>query len=208
VRDLWDGAEAYLQMWERANGIRTPACAGARGAIRRRGRGPLRLGRRWPALLRAAGQPQQRGRAWSWCVRGGGADVAELTRRGRVELVGSTARGRRAGGVAVGTPKRDLRGTRRAAPGVRYRRTWVYRLRGGRVAAVATTTRSLARRPRALASAMRRLAAARARSTTSRFEPRAGAARLSGRPLAGTGDGKADAALALLCRLQVSALAG
>ena len=140
------GAEAYLAMWERADGIRTPACARARGAITRMGRGPLRLGRHWPALLRAAGQPQRRGRAWSWCVRGSGADVAELTRGGRVELVGSTARLRRAGGVAIGTPRSGLRSTRTAGRGVRYLRTrhgaWAYLLRHGRVAAVATAIRS------------------------------------------------------------------
>jgi hypothetical protein len=208
VRDLWNGAEAYLEMWERADGIGTPACATSRGPVRRAGVGALRLGRRWPALLRAAGQPQQRGRAWSWCVRGGGADVAELTRRGRVELVGSTAAVRRAGGVAVGARTSELSATRRAGRGVRYRGTWVYRVRGGRVVAVATATRSLARRPRALAAAMRRVSSAKARLTAARFEPQAGAARLTGRPLAGSGDTRTDAALALLCRLQVSALAG
>jgi hypothetical protein len=211
VDDLWNGAEAYLEMWERADGIRSPACARAAGTIRRAGRGPLRLGRRWPALLRTAGQPQQRGRAWSWCVRGGGAEIAELTRRGGVELVGSTGSRRRAGGIAVGAPKRSLTGTRRAGAGVRYRGNWAYRLRGGRVTAVATASRALVRRPRALASAMRRLGAARAH-TTSQFEPspaqRPGTAQLTGRPLAGTGDENADAALALLCQLQVSALAG
>jgi hypothetical protein len=172
----------------------------------------LRLGRRWPALLRAAGQPQRRGRAWSWCVRGGGADIAELTRRGRVELVGSTAPRRRAGGVAIGAT--ELSATRRAARGIRYRRTahgaWAYRLHRGRVVAVATASRSLARRPRALAAAMRRLTSARARTTTASFEPspaqRTGAVP-TGRPLAGTGNTDTDAALALLCQLQVSALA-
>jgi hypothetical protein len=211
VRDLWNGSEAYLQMWERADGIRTPACAGSRGAVRRTGRGPLRLGGRWPALLRAAGQPQRRGRAWSWCVSGGGADVAELSRGGTVELVGSTARLRRAAGVAVGAPSSDLSATRRAARDVRYRGTWAYLIRHGRVAAVATASRSLARSPRALAAAMRRLASARATATPSRFEPGVAPPRAAvptGRPLASTGDTNTDAALTLLCQLQVSALAG
>ena len=205
VRDLWNGAEAYLEMWERANGIRTPGCFSARGAVHRKGRGPLRLGRRWPALLRAAGQPQRRGRAWSYCVRGGGAEVAELTRRGTVELVGSTASHRRAGGVTVGE--------RRAGHGVHVRSTahgaWAYLIRAGRVAAVATASRSLSRRPRALAAAMRRLASARATATTARFEPGAltRATAPTGQPLAGTGSANANAALAMLCQLQVSALA-
>jgi hypothetical protein len=223
VRDLWSGAEAYLEMWERADGIRTPRCASSAGAIRATGRGPLRLGRRWTGLLRAAGQPQHRGRAWSWCVSGAGndgrADVAELTRGGRVELVGSTAGGRSAGGVAVGAPASALRGAQRARLGVRYRRTargaWAYRIRGGRVAAVATASRSLGRRPRALAAAMRRLASASATQARPSFEPsaaqaqqRATGAQPTGVPLAGTSDPNVNAALALLCHLQVSAPAG
>jgi microsomal dipeptidase-like Zn-dependent dipeptidase len=201
VRDLWNGAEAYLEMWERANGIRTPDCFSARGAIRRNGRGPLRLGRRWPALLRAAGQPQRRGRAWSYCVRGGGADVAELTRRGKVELVGSTAPDRRAGGVAVGS--------RHSGHGVRRNGAWAYLVRHGRVVAVATASRSLAGRPRALARAMRRLTTVKARATTARFEPgTVRAAQLTGRTLAGSGSATTDAALTMLCQLQVSALTG
>ena len=47
VKDMWNGAEAYLEMWERAEGVPTPACAAPDGADRRRpGRGTLRLGAR------------------------------------------------------------------------------------------------------------------------------------------------------------------
>jgi hypothetical protein len=55
---------------------------------------------------------------------------------------------------------------------------------------------------------MHRLASAKARATTPRFEPSAapGAAAVpTGRPLAGSGNARADAALTMLCRLQVSA---
>jgi hypothetical protein len=220
IKDMWNGAEAYLEMWERAHGIRTPGCAAAAGAVGPTGRGALRLGRRWDALLRAAGQPQQRGRAWSWCVRGsrneGRADVAELTRGGTVELVGSTANGRRAGGVAVGASAGSLGAAKAAPGGVRYRATargaWAYLVRDGRVAAVATASRSLARRPSALAAAMRRLASATATQRTAPFEAsatqsrqEASGAQPTGQPLAGVGDRNVDAALAQLCRLQVSA---
>jgi hypothetical protein len=216
VADLWSGAEAYLEMWERADGIATPGCATPNGAIGATGRGPLRLRRRWDALLRAAGQPQQRGRAWSWCLSGAGndgrADVAELTRGGTVELVGSTADGRHAGGVAVGAAASELSATQSAAPGVRYRQTadaaWAYLIRDGRVAAVATASLSLARDPSGLAAAIRRLASAPATQTRSSFEPSAArqavGAPPTGLPLAGTGDPNVDAALTLLCHLQVA----
>src|SRR3954452_16919849 len=108
-RDLMDGAEAYLEMWERADGVRTPACADSDHPLTATGRGALRLGRGWRSLLRGAGQPQQRTRAWSYCVAGKrnthAADVAVLSRAGVVELVGSTAFGRGAGGVRVGAAR-------------------------------------------------------------------------------------------------------
>ena len=54
---------------------------------------------------------------------------------------------------------------------------------------------------------MRRLAGAKARATPSRFTPSAAAASApTGRALASTGNPSSDAALALLCQLQVSAL--
>jgi hypothetical protein len=218
VKDLWNGAEAYLEMWERAEGIRTPACAAPDGAVGADGVGAVRLGLGWPALLRDAGQPQQRGRAWSWCVAGDGndgrADVAELTPGGTVELVGSTARGRSAGGVAVGAPATDLVATDTAAPDVRYRHTaqatWAYLIRDGRVAAVGTASSSLARDAGALAAAMRRVGSASATQVTAPFEPGAAQAEQpstppTGQPLAGTADPTVNAALAALCHLQVSA---
>jgi hypothetical protein len=214
--DLWNGAEAYLEMWERAGGVRSPECAAPAGALEARGLGALRLGLDWPALLRAAGQPQQRTRAWTWCVAGAGneraADVAVLSDAGRVRLVGSTARGRTAAGVGVGAPARALAGTRAAGGGVRYRTTasgaWAYAVRRGRVTAVATASRALARRPQALRAAVERLAAAGATQARRAFVPSASAAAAAagppaGRTLAGTSDPRLDAALALLCSLQL-----
>jgi microsomal dipeptidase-like Zn-dependent dipeptidase len=217
ARDMWDGAESYLEMWERADGIRTRSCAAARSPITERGRGPLRLGRNWQTLLRRAGQPQQRTRAWSWCVRGKrnrrAADVAVLTRSGKVALVGSTARGRSAGGVRVGTRVSAVGTTRAAGSGVHFRRTprgaWVYVVRGGRVRAVGIASRKLARRPKQLRIAARRLLTATATSAPRTFTPsRAQAAargKLDGRTLAGASDPRLNEALALLCGLQVQA---
>ena len=167
-------------------------------------------------LLRRAGQPQQRTRAWSWCVAGklnhNAADVAELSRAGKVELVGSTARGRSAGGVLVGAPARRVRTARSAGGGVRFRATrrgaWVYAVRGGRVRAVAVASRDLARSPSALRVAVggcwpRRRPPAPQSLTPAQPQPAAGA-RLTGRTIAGTSDPKLNAALVMLCSLQVT----
>lgn len=209
ARDMWDGSEAYLEMWERADGIRTRRCADSDHPIKARGVGALRLGRGWLKLLRRAGQPQQRTRAWSWCVAGkrnrNAADVAVLSRSGKVQLVGSTARGRSAGGVRVGARSAGRGGvhflrTRRGA--------WVYSVSAGRVRAVAVASRGLARRPAALRSAMRRLLRAKASARARVFVPNAAQAgakgRLTGKPLAGTYDPRLNAALTMLCNLQAA----
>jgi hypothetical protein len=203
-RDMMDGAEAYLEMWERAEGVRTPACADSDHPLKASGRGELRLGRGWRSLLRAAGQPQQRTRAWSYCVAGkrnhSKADVAVLSAAGKVALVGSTAFGRGAGGVAVGAAKKGagvhVKRTRRGAS--------VYFVRGGRVRAVAVAGRTLARHPAALRSAMRRVLTAKASARKRVFipNPAVANARVTGKPLAGTYDPKLNAALTMLCSLQ------
>ncbi|HEY6758600.1 MAG TPA: Coagulation factor 5/8 type domain-containing protein [Baekduia sp.] len=239
VKDMWNGSEAYLEMWERAEGIQTPGCASPSGAVGASGVGALTIGQPWDTLLKAAGQPQQRDRTWSWCVSGDGndgrADVAELTPGGTVELVGSTAGGRSAGGVAVGAASNDaLPGTADAGGGVRYTvraddgGAWAYLVRDGRVTAVATASRELTGDPAALAAAMGRLAAATATQATAPFEASAtqtaeeqaaasgdaGAgvspaatpsAPLIGQPLAGSADATVNDALAALCHLQLSA---
>ena len=114
--DMWNGAEAYLRdVGARRRRSARPAAAPRRGDLRARGRGaaaPRRAtGRRCCA---APASRSSATRAWSWCVRGKrnrrAADVAVLSTAGRVELVGSTARGRSAGGIAVGAPARRLRG--------------------------------------------------------------------------------------------------
>jgi hypothetical protein len=214
AKDMWDGAEAYIEMWERADGIRSPSCNDSDHPVKAGGVGELKLGRGWVTLLRRAGQPQQRTRAWSWCVQGKAnhhaADVAVLSGAGTVQLVGSTARGRSAGGVLVGALARRVRSARSAGGGISFRPTrqgaWVYAVRSGRVSAVAVASRDLARQPAALRLAMRRLLAARASTLPRRFVPnpaQAGAAgRVTGKPLAGTSDPRLNAALTMLCSLQ------
>ncbi|WP_445149690.1 Coagulation factor 5/8 type domain-containing protein [Baekduia sp. Peel2402] len=230
VKDMWNGSEAYLEMWERAEGVATPTCAAPDGAIEATGVGALRLGRSWTALLDTAGQPQQRDRAWSYCVSGDGndgrADVAELTPAGTVELVGSTARGRSAGGIAVGSTTTAPEGVH-AVPA--NGTTYAYLVKDGVVTVAATATSGLAGDPAALAAALSRVSSARATQTTTPFEAStaqtqqaaanaaaatgdgsgasAGAgttAPLTGQPLVGAGDAKLTAALSALCHLQIS----
>ncbi len=68
IDDLGRGSEAYLQMWERADGIPT-GCRPAKAKLTRRGLAGARLGASNAALLRRAGQPKQRGaKAWRYCV--------------------------------------------------------------------------------------------------------------------------------------------
>ncbi len=209
ARDMWDGAEAYLEMWERAQGIPTRDCAISHGALSSRGLARVRLGVTWESLLRRAGQPQQRSRAWSWCVKGEhnlhAADVAVLSGAGKVELVGSTARGHSAGGIAVGSAARGL------GSGITVRRvgraTRIYVVRRDRVRAVGVTTRSLARRHRALRLAIARLLSAKATQGPPAFVPSAAQAATRGAPtgqtLSGSSDPKLNAAFAFLCNLNV-----
>jgi hypothetical protein len=211
--DMWGGAEAYLQMWERASGVESRRCAFRQDGLKATGRGPLRLGDDWRAVLRRAGQPQQRDRAWSYCVKGKDnrrrADVAVLSPSGVVELVGSTAVGRNALGAAIGERAAGQRGFRAAGTGLRVRRAgsraYVLATRAGRVRAVAVTSAKLAGDRRALRTAMRRVLTARADNRPRTFVPAPEQAkgRMLGRTLAGTGDRQTDARLALLCNLNL-----
>jgi len=161
VRDLARGAEAYLQMWERAEGIEGVRCdqwrqrfLTPRGLPRR-----VALGSRPKRVLRRAGQPVSRTRAWRWCANTrstGGASkqgpkqkvVAVFSKRGRVALVQSTLRKHRAAGIRPGMPASVLRGSSRRLGGALWvrdagrRSRFVYGVRGGRVDFVAVGTAS------------------------------------------------------------------
>ena len=212
ARDMWNGAEAYLEMWERANGIRTPGCRSPQARLTSRGIGAVRLGDGWMGLLRRAGQPQQRTRAWSWCVRGAGnrraALVAELDPSGRVELVGTTARDSvspraTAGSVGGALPAgaRPLGGGLFLSRSAGARR--VYARRASEVRAVAVASPSLARRPADLRAAMGRLLAAHATQAPRQYVPSTLAKPgLTGRNLVGgASDPRLNHALLMLCQL-------
>ncbi len=153
LTDMFHGAEAYLEMWERAWGVTATRCLGSRGALSASGAGRLRLGDAFRTLLFAAGQPTARpGLAYRYCVAGHAGTPIEAVfgRSGRVSMVVSSVPGYVAGGVRVGAGTRALRAVARRAPGGVWmsRRSlsggarYVYGLRGGRVWFVAVVSRS------------------------------------------------------------------
>jgi len=161
VNDMANGAEAYLQMWERAEGIPGPRCRSRSSQLRRNGVRRVELGLAANQLLRRAGQPQVRdGRVWRWCLNKRALAkvniTAVLTRRGRSALVATGARGHRDGKIAVGDKRRRV--ARHAQPvgqglwtsdagrGIQF----VYGVRRGRVKFTAVATRAAAGTPRRL----------------------------------------------------------
>ncbi|MEA2369318.1 MAG: hypothetical protein QOH38_2036 [Thermoleophilaceae bacterium] len=210
--DMWRASEAYLEMWERADGIPSPDCGPQDRALSAGGLGPVRLRASWETLLRRAGQPQQRKRLWTWCARGKrnrtAADVAELDHVGHVDLAGSTGHGRGAFGAEVGAPVGRVRGVATAAghglfvrPG--HDAVFAWLVRHGRVKAVAVATPGLAGHTGALRAAMNRVAGAHASQAKRVFVPNAtpGSAKLTGANLIETSDPRLNRALAKLCGL-------
>src|SRR5207244_3408075 len=100
LNDMFNGAEAYLETWERAFGVPLAACRPSRERFTSRGPGKgLRLGAGFDKVLLAAGQPLSRpGRSFRYCA-GRGQDVVVFDGRGRAVLVASPGTRSRAGGV-------------------------------------------------------------------------------------------------------------
>ncbi len=160
--DMLQGAEAYLQMWERASGVPHLACRDSRIRLTSRGLGSVRLGATPESTLRAAGQPATRTRTWTWCARGKAnahRGLAAVFRGDRVGLVATTAHAHSAGGVRPGQPAAVLAGRARSVGGGIYVRragsasAWVYRVRGGQVQAVGVADGALAKGGRPLRAA-------------------------------------------------------
>jgi hypothetical protein len=94
VNDTANGAEAYLQMWERAIGAPAPAAIPSKAKLKAKSLGNLRLGDSYVEVLQRAGQPMKRdGRVWTWdlAAKGGGKVVAVLTPSGNVGLIARKA---------------------------------------------------------------------------------------------------------------------
>jgi hypothetical protein len=99
MADMFQGAEAYLQTWERADGVPAMSCRPAREKFTTAGLGQaIRLGESSAAALYAAGQPVSRpGRSYRYCITGptgrGGAVIAVFNSRGRIAMIASNAPG-------------------------------------------------------------------------------------------------------------------
>ena len=90
MNSMFQGAEAYLEMWERADGVPATRCLPARDRLTRTGIGPIRVGETAKAVLYRAGQPVSRpGHSYTYCISGRrGAPVrAVFDARGRIAKV-------------------------------------------------------------------------------------------------------------------------
>jgi endoglycosylceramidase len=137
-------------------------CVPRRLRVSHRRIGSARLGARLSSLRRRYRTVRRGRRAWRFCVRGGGRFLVG-SKRGRIDLVASTARGHRTRRVGPGSRLRRgrLRGGRRIARGllVGHRAgsgRVVYAVRRGRVRFVAVVRRRAASKPRSLARRLRR----------------------------------------------------
>jgi hypothetical protein len=90
MHDMFHGAEAYLEMWERADGVPGTRCLPASDKLTAAGIGPLHVGETTAQALYRAGQPASRpGHSYRYCISGrSGAPVqAVFDRRGRLSRV-------------------------------------------------------------------------------------------------------------------------
>ena len=164
VEDLARATEAYLQTWERAEGISGERCRPRGGRFLPEGLRDVNVGIDTARMLRDAGQPVTRRLAWRWCVQGvrGARVSAVFNRKGISRLVASTAPAHQARGVRPGDRARRLKSrTRRVMKGVYVRRagnrrTYVYGLRKGRVTFAGVATRDLASKRGKLRRALER----------------------------------------------------
>ena len=105
LADMFHGAEAYLEMWERAYGVPATSCRPASVRFADTGVGPLALGESSRSVLYGAGQPSSRpGRSYRYCVgRAGQRLAAVFNARGRVAMLLSSAHGYQVEGIAPGS---------------------------------------------------------------------------------------------------------
>ena len=154
--DMLRGSEAYLQMWERAVGIRDGGCKSASQDFSGSGLGRIQLGMAPKDLLERAGQPISRERAWSWCVSGNAnrdtSNTAVLTPEGPVALVASTAPGNQLRAIGTGDSAARLNGVATPAgdglwtANLRASKA-AYLVRDGKVVTVAVATAELGGNP-------------------------------------------------------------
>jgi hypothetical protein len=147
LADMFHGAEAYLEMWERAYGVPAGSCRPFYGSLGAAGVGTLRLGVRAESVLYGAGQPAARpGRSFRYCVNGSQRSVVDVVFRGsgRTGLIATTAPGYHAGTLQVG---RRVAGRGGVLFGALHHGGWrfVYRVRAGRVTFIGVAARGTSR---------------------------------------------------------------
>jgi hypothetical protein len=155
IEDMSRGAEAYLQMWERARGIEGVQCGGwGERDFNAHGLGDrIRLHANPKPTLRHAGQPEDRTITWTWC--GNPSDEsrkvkAVFTNGGNVALILSTLGQHAIEGAGPGdsgsklpddaTPMGSGLYTAKASGGS----TYVYVTKGGKVTATGLAIRPVA----------------------------------------------------------------
>ncbi len=162
IEDLSRGAEAYLQMWERARGIEGVQC----GGWGERDFTPLGLGDRirlhanTKPTLRHAGQPEDREVTWTWCANpndeskrvkavftGGGNVALILSTLGQHAIKGAGPDDSKGKLPADATPVGSGLYTAKAGGGG----TYVFVTKGGKVRATGLALRSVASNPATLA---------------------------------------------------------
>ncbi len=93
---MFNGAEAYLEMWERAAGVPSTSCLPATDRLTRTGIGPLRVGETSVQALYRAGQPVSRpGTTYRYCVAGRSGSPVEAVFDSRGRIVKVTVAGAR-----------------------------------------------------------------------------------------------------------------
>jgi hypothetical protein len=167
VADMARGSEAYLQMWERAEGVPAMACSASRSTFTRKRILGVTLNATAEKLLRTEGQPGSRpGRPWTWCVNGEANGKARLTsvltEKGRVSSVWSTARYHKALDIGSGERASKLKARRLKrqriksygagvyVSSVKSGSRYVFGVRKGKVTFVGLVRRSVAKTPATL----------------------------------------------------------
>ncbi len=156
LNDMFRGAEAYLDMWERAFGVPSTHCKAA-AHFAAAGLGRLRLGAGRVTTLYRSGQPSARpGRSYRYCVAGhtGRGISAVFNLRGRLAFIASNAGGALADGVGPGGAAgalpvgvTDLGGGVWLGRGLHKGAHYVYVVRSGRVAVAGVAAASEAAHP-------------------------------------------------------------
>jgi hypothetical protein len=116
VKDYARGAEAYLEMWERAVGVPVNRDVPSRSIFTTKGLFRVKLEVSNEALLRSVGQPEVRGPfVWRWGIQKrpikNGKVWAVLGKDGRAKLIVSTGLEHQAAGVNVGDDAEDIGGS-------------------------------------------------------------------------------------------------